>query len=304
MPKQESSSSVLQSLSSELAGVVERVGPSVVRVDDGSRLTATGILWSEDGLVVSTSHGVERDENLAVELADGSRHSASMVGRDPDTDIAVLRVQATGLPAAQPAPAEEVKVGHLVLALGRPGASGLQATIGIISARLDTERAGTLGYILHTDAVLYPGFSGGALVDVSGRLVGMTNLMYGRGNSVAIGVPVVRQVAEAILAHGGIPRGYLGVRTQLIALPEGLRQAQGLAQEHALLIVQVENGSPAEKGGLLLGDALVRINGNEIHDVDQLRRALRGVQAGQAVPIQVIRGGALQELSVPVGVAG
>jgi S1-C subfamily serine protease len=303
MRKQESPSSVLQSLSSELAGVVERVGPSVARVDDGSRLTATGVLWSDDGLVVTTSHGVERDENLAIELADGSRHAASVVGRDPDTDLAVLRVSATGLPAVQTAETEDVKVGHLVLALGRPGTSGLQATIGIISARLDTERAGTLGYILHTDAVLYPGFSGGALVDVSGRMVGLTNLMYGRGNSVAIGVPVVRQVAEALLAHGGIPRGYLGVRTQLVALPEGLRQGQNLTQAHALLIVQVETGSPAEKGGLLLGDILVRINGQDVPDVDQLRRLLRGVQAGQAVALQILRGGALQEISVPAGVA-
>jgi S1-C subfamily serine protease len=303
MPKQESPSSVLRSLSSELAGVVERVGPSVARVDDGSRLTATGLLWSEDGLVVTTSHGVERDDNLAIEMGDGSRHAASVVGRDPDTDLALLRVAATGLPAVQTAGTEDVKVGHLVLALGRPGTSGLQATIGIISARLDTERAGTLGYILHTDAVLYPGFSGGALVDVNGQMVGLTNLMYGRGNSVAIGVPVVRQVAEALLAHGGIPRGYLGIRTQLAPLPESLRKAQNLAQEHALLVVQVENGSPAEKGGLLLGDTLVRVNGEDIQDVDQLRRALRGVQPGQAIPLQILRGGAVQEVSVPAGAA-
>jgi S1-C subfamily serine protease len=151
--------------------------------------------------------------------------------------------------------------------------------------------------------VLYPGFSGGALVDVSGRVVGLTNLMFGRGNSVAIGVPVVRQVAEALLAHGGMPRAYLGVRTQLVALPEALRKASNLTQEHALLVVQVESGSPAETGGLLLGDTLVRISGAEVQDVDQLRRQLRGVQPGQAVALQILRGGALQELSVPAGAA-
>src|SRR5207245_19933 len=128
-----------------------------------------------------------------------------------------------------------------------------------------------------TDAVLYPGFSGGALVDVSGRVVGLTNLMFGRGKSVAIGAPVVQQVAETLLAHGAIPRGYLGIRTQLVALPEGLRKKQKLSQEHALLVVQVENGSPAEQGGMMLGDTLLRLNGQEIQDVDQLRRHLRGL---------------------------
>src|SRR5437899_329649 len=119
----------LQSLSSELAGVVERAAPSVVRVDDGSRMTASGLIWSADGVILTTSHGVERDENLAIELGDGTRHAATLVGRDPDTDIAVLRVAATGLPAVERADAAEVKVGHWVLALARPGTWGLHATI-------------------------------------------------------------------------------------------------------------------------------------------------------------------------------
>src|SRR5207244_1741891 len=106
-------------------------------------------------------------------------------------DLAVLRAAASGLAAAPVAGPDEVKVGHLVMAIGRPGSAGLQATVGIISARLDTERNGQLGYILHTDAILYPGFSGGALVDTSSRVVGLTNLMYGRGHGVAIGGPVV-----------------------------------------------------------------------------------------------------------------
>jgi S1-C subfamily serine protease len=300
---QEGTTGVLASLSSELADVVERVSPSVVRVDDGSRLTATGIIWSADGLIATTSHGVDRDENLAVELGDGARQTAVLVGRDPDTDLALLRVQATGLPTVREAEPEAVKVGHLVLAVARPGTAGLQATIGIISARMDTERSGRLGYILHTDAVLYPGFSGGALVDTSGHVAGMTNLSFGRGKGVAVGTPVVRQVAEALLAHGTVPRGYLGIRTQLVALPEGLRKKRNLSQEHALLVVQVESGSPAEKGGLLLGDTLLSISGQPIQDVDQLRRHLRGLQPGQEMPLQILRGGAVRDLSIAVGTA-
>src|SRR5579871_7003815 len=182
---QETSAGLLRSLSSELASVVERVAPSVVRVDDGSRLTATGIIWSADGLVATTSHGVERDENLAVERADGTRLPATLVGRDPDTDLALLRVNASGLPAVQRAAPDDVKGGHLVLALARPGNAGLQATLGIISARQDSQNDGQDEYLLHTDALLYPGFSGGPLVDVSGQVVGLINLMFGRGKGIA-----------------------------------------------------------------------------------------------------------------------
>lgn len=294
---------VLAQLSAELAGVVEQVGSSVVRVDDGSRLTATGLIWSADGVIVTTSHGVEKDEGIQIELADGTRHSAALVGRDPDTDIAALRVAATGLASAALAEPEAVQVGHLALALGRPGHAGLQATIGIISARLDTERHGQLGYILHTDAILYPGFSGGALVNMGRQVIGLTNLMYGRGHGVAIGAPIVRQVTETLLAHGTVPRGYLGIRTQLVPLPEALRKKRNLTQEHALLIVQVESGSPAEKGGLMLGDTLLSLNGEAIQDVDQLRRHLRGLQAGQTVALQVLRGGTVRDLSVAAGAA-
>jgi S1-C subfamily serine protease len=280
-------------LSSELAGIVERVAPSIVRIEDGSRLTATGLIWSAEGVIVTTSHGVERDEDLAVERADGTVLPATLVGRDPDTDIAVLRVAATGLPAITPADANEVKVGQLALALGRPGRSGLQATIGIISARQESQTHGQPGYIVHTDALLYPGFSGGPLVDVSGRVVGMTDRMFGRGIGIALGTPIVEQVATALLKHGHIRRGYLGVRTQLVGLPENLRQALNLSQERGLLVVQVETGSPAEQAGLLLGDTLLRINDQPLQDVDALRSHL---QAGQTITIHILRGGEARDV--------
>jgi S1-C subfamily serine protease len=303
MAKQAGTPGLLVSLSSELAGVVERVAPSVVRVEDGSRLTATGIVWSADGLILSTSHGVERDEDLAIELGDGTRHAASLVGRDPDIDLAVLRVAASALPAIPRADPAEVKVGHLVLALGRPGTAGLQATIGIISARLETERGGQIGYILHTDAVLYPGFSGGPLVDTGGRAVGLNNLMFGRGKGVAIGTPVAAQVADALLAHGRVRRGYLGIRTQRVALPEALRQKLALPQERALLVLQVESGSPAEQSGLLLGDTLLGVNDATLQDADELRQLLRSLQPGQVVTVRIVRGGERLDLTVTLGAA-
>jgi S1-C subfamily serine protease len=301
---QETSPGVLASLSSELAGVVEAVGPSVVRIDDGSRLTATGIIWTTDGLIVTTSHGVERDESLVVERADGSRLPATLVGRDTDTDLAVLRVQASGLPAVQRAEAAEMRVGALALALGRPGASGLQATLGIISARVETERDQKVGFVLHTDAVLYPGFSGGALATMSGHVGGMTNLAFGRGKGVAVGTTIVEQVADALLAHGRIPRGYLGIRTQSVALPEALRAGLTTPQERALLIIQVDSGTPAEQGGLLLGDTVLRVNERPVPDGDELRRFLRSLPVGQTIALQILRGGELRDLTVTLGEGG
>ena len=298
---QENESGLLVNLSTALAGVVEQVGPSVVRVDDGSRLTASGVIWSEDGIIVTTSHGVESDENLVIELPDGTRHAATLTGRDPDTDLAVLRVNATGLPAIKQANSADVKVGNLVMALGRPGTLGLQATIGIISAKMDSQTQGQDEYILNTDAVLYPGFSGGPLVNVNGEVTGITNLMFGRGTGVALGVPIVSRVIDAIQKHGRVQRGYLGVSTQSVALPAGILKKLDLAQERGLLVVQVESGGPAEQGGVYLGDIIIGLDGQVVQDVDDLRSRLSSMYAGQTVALRLVRGGELQNVQVTLG---
>ena len=291
----------LAALSDQLANVVAQVAPSLVRVDDGSRLTATGVLWTTDGLVLTTSHGTERDEDLTVELADGTRHPASVVGRDEETDVALLRVQATGLPAVPQADPEGVQVGQLALALGRPGSSGLQATLGIVSARQEAQDGGRPEYVLHTDAVLYPGFSGGALVNVHGQMVGLLNLGFGRGMGVALGLPIVSHVADSLLAGGAVKRGYLGVSAQPVALPAALKTSLNVTQDHALLVVQVEPGRAADQAGLMLGDMILALGGKPLSDVDDLRQTLRGLSAGQALTLQIARGGAAQTLAVTLG---
>lgn len=291
------------SLSDTLADAVAKAALSVVRVDDGSRLTATGVIWqAENGVIVTTSHGVERDEEIAIETADGTRHAATLAGRDADTDLAVLRVEeAASLPTAieRAEGASEARVGQIALALGRPGEAGLQATLGVVSAKRETQTGGAPEFILQTDAALLPGFSGGPLIDARGRMLGLANRLYGRGGlGVALGTPLVARVTDALLAHGRVRRGYLGVRTQLVPLPDALRSALGVAQERALLVVQVESGSPAEQAGLFLGDILLTINGQSVQDVDQLRHHLR---AGEAVTLQIARGGSLTQLAATVG---
>ena len=292
---------VLQSLSAELAQLTAQAAPSVVRVEDGSRLTATGLIWSQDGLIVTTSHGVERDNDLTIELEDGSVHAVALVGRDNDSDIALLRVNATGLPAIRQADGSAAQVGSLTLALARPGRGGLQATLGILSARVESQNNGRAEYILHTDALLYPGFSGGALVGMDGGVVGMTNLMFGRGKGVALGLPIVANVVQSLLAHGNAPRGYLGVSTQQVTIPTMLQTVLNLAQQQALLIVQVEPDSGAERGGLFLGDTLLKLDGQPVADVDALRQHLRAARAGQTLDLQILRGGQLRDMQVTLG---
>ncbi len=289
----------LSAFSEDLANSVEAASSSVVRVDDGSHLTASGTIWSENGIIVTTSHGVERDEELTVVLPDGAAHSATLIGRDSDTDIAVLRIEgATGFAAIARAETESVRVGQIALALGRPGDLGLLATVGIISARRDSQTAGHEEYILSTDADLYPGVSGGALVNAHGAFVGLLNRMYGRGLGVALGTPLVARVVETLLAHGRIPRGYLGIRTQLVAVPAHLKASLDLSQVQGLLVVNVDAGSPAEQGGLLLGDTLLTIGGETVQDVGTLRRYLH---PGHPIPLQILRGGTLVKITPTVG---
>jgi len=294
----------LAALSAELADIIERAGRSVVRVDDGTRLTACGIVYNAEGVIVATSHGVERDEEVAVEAADGRRLEATVVGRDPDTDIAVLRVDAADLTPMGRADSESIRVGNLAVALGRPGRRGLEATLGLVSSRIDTETNGRPSFLLHTDADLFPGFSGGALIDLEGRALGMLNLVFGRGRGTAIGLPVVDASVEAILKHGSVRRGFLGVRTQVVALPDSLRSLPGADREQGLLVVGVESGSPADKAGVLLGDMLLTIGEQEVEDVDSLRAALRATPGGEQIGITVARGGSIQSLTVVLGSAG
>lgn len=289
----------LGAFSEDLANAVEAASASIVRVDDGSHLTASGIIWSGDGVIVTTSHGVERDEELTVQLADGTSHAATLIGRDGDTDIAVLRIEgAARLAAIDRAETAIVRVGQIALALARPGDMGLLATVGIVSSRRDSQTNGHDEYILSTDADLYPGASGGALVNTQGAFVGLLNRMYGRGLGVALGTPLVARVVDTLLAHGRIPRGYLGIRTQLVAIPAHLKVSLNIAPVQGLLVVNVDAGSPAEQGGLLLGDTLLTIGGETVQDVGTLRRYLH---AGQPVPIEILRGGTLVSLTPTVG---
>ena len=303
MSQSEGGKSVLVGLSNDLAGAVARAGQYVVRVNGRRRQAASGILWSQDGVVVTADHVLETDEGITVGLPDGKTVPAQLAGRDPGTDLAILRIQVSGMAAAELADPAGVKVGNLVLAVGRPGEGDPMASIGIISAITGpwrTWRGGMLEKLIQTDVTLYPGFSGGALVDANGRVAGLNTSLLARGISAALPVDTLRRVAQAILTQGRVKRGYLGVSTQAVAIPASL-QGLGLTQKSGLLVVSVEPGGPAENGGVMLGDLLVGLAGQQVEDTDELQALLGGDRVGQTTPVRVIRGGQVTDLSVTIG---
>jgi S1-C subfamily serine protease len=288
----------LQQLSDQLAAAVEKAGQATVTVDARGRLPATGVIWSADGEILTADHVVQRDENIEVTLADGSTHAATVAGRDPASDLALLRVQASGLAVAEFA--ENVRVGNLVLAVGRPG--DLQATLGSVVALGGPVRGRRRRFdaYIQTDVTMYPGFSGGPLVDAGGRVAGLNSSALARGASLAIPVGVLRTIASALRADGRVKRGFLGISTQPVALTDAL--AGSLGQATGLMIIGTEKGGPAERAGLMQGDVLVGLDGQTVADIEDLQSALGPEMVGARASAKVVRGGEVREVPVTVGV--
>ena len=289
-------SDILKTLSDAMAGAVETAGASVVRVAARRRMSATGIVWSADGVIITAHHVVESDDKIRVGLPNGEMVTATLVGRDPNTDIAVLRAETSGLTAPQWAEANEVKVGHLVLAVGRPEGD-LQATLGVVSALSHNEAENK--YFAQTDVVMYPGFSGGPLVNASGQVIGMNSSALMRGVSLTVQASTVRYVVESPVKHGRMRRGYLGVGIQPARLPAAA--AEALSQNTGALVVSVESGSPAEKSGIFLGDTIVSLGSHRVEDMEGLLTALGSTGIGSIVAVKIVRGGQVQDIPVTIG---
>ena len=284
-----------------LAAAVENAGGSTVTVDARKRYPASGIAYADD-LVLTADHVVTREENINIILPDGRSLPASIAGRDPGSDLAVLRLSEKALRAAKTS--DQVKVGQLVLALGRPNSDGVQASWGIvtsISGPTRTFRGGMLDKYIRTETTPYPGFSGGPLVNAEGEVLGLNTSGLTRGSSLTIPVSGAWRVAEALATHGSVKRGYLGVRTQPVDVSEAARQALKREQEHGLLVLWLEENGPAAKSGLLVGDILVAVSGQPVGDPDDLFSALNSETVGKAVAVEVLRGGRPETVSVTVG---
>jgi len=292
---------VLQQVSDALASTVAAVSPGIVRVEARRRLPASGLVWSRDGIIVTTHHVIEQDDNIRVGLHSGQTVAATLVGRDATTDIAVLRAASAELEPPAWAEAATLSVGHLVLALGRPG-QRVQATLGIIGALGESWRTpagGLMDRYVQTDITMYPGFSGGPLVRMNGQVLGLNTSALLRDRSLTIPLATLRRVTDMLLAHGRIRRGYLGMSTQPVGLPAAL--SERLGQETGLLLIAVEPDSPAEQGGLLLGDTLVALDGAPLRHADDLLAGLSTERIGTTVLVRLVRGGEIQERSLVIG---
>lgn len=293
---------VLGALSSQMADAVERAAAATVLVNGRQRQPASGIVYAADH-VLTADHVLEREEEIGVLTPDGRRLQAQFVGRDPATDLALLRV--ADLQVAPIAAAPDARVGQLVLAVGRPLADGPMASVGVVSALggpLRTSRGGMLERYIRTDATPYPGFSGGPLADAQGSALGVLTTGLASGVALAVPAALAWRIADTIAQHGTVKRGFLGISSQPVQLPEG--QRAGRPQETGLLVVRVEDDSPASRGGLLLGDIVVGLDGQVVTDTDELQSLLTGERVGRAVQAEVIRGGALQTLQVVIGQRG
>ncbi len=291
-------STVLPDFSEALADAVSAAANGLVRVEGRERLSATGIVWDAGGLIVTAHHVLERDENINVGFQDGETVAAELLGRDPATDLALLRTPKQGSSGPTWAEPESLRVGHMVLALGRPGAN-VRATLGIVSALGNawrTPAGGPVDRYLQTDTVMYPGFSGGPLVDARGRFVGLNSSALVHGVSITVPAPTLNRVVRDLQDHGSVRRAYLGVGAQPTRLPDAV--AKELGQETGLLLVSVEQGSAAEQGGLFLGDTLVSLGAAPVRHMDDLFNGLNGDRIGKPLDVRILRGGQLMELTV------
>jgi serine protease Do len=295
--------SILETISNEFAAAAEKAGSSVVAVHARRWMPTSGIEWKK-GVVVTVHHGVQRDEDIKVLLDGGRAVSAKLAGRDPSTDLAVLRVEEVTSGAPQLGDSTSLRLGHLVLALGRTRRGDLVASSGIIggiSGEWRNRRGGQLDQHIRLDLALYPGFSGGPLLNARGEVVGVNTRGLGHGRAVTVPVATVNRVVEELLEKGRIARPYLGIAMQPVEVPENMRAKLPAETRVGLLVMHIENGGPAEKAGVLLGDVLFEVGGKTVGHLDAIQDSLATAKIGDVLEIRLIRAGEIKAVSVALG---
>ena len=290
---------LLQSFSNAVTELADAVSSSVVSVNTGRR-SGTGIVWSNDGLVVTASHVVGHSTLPTVTLGDGKELEAKILGRDPYTDVALLKVDASGLTPASLGTAGSVKVGQFVLALANAFGRKASATSGIITSYRRSMRGFwgvTIEDAVVSDAKLNPGYSGGPLVDASGKVLGM-NVAYFAGRGVAVSVDALKDTVAKISKDGRVKKGFLGVVVEPIELPQELANSSEVGQDEGLLVRSVETESPAKAAGVAIGDIILRLGDAKATDEYELHKALSGEVIGKSVGLRVLRAEKVAELKI------
>jgi len=289
----------LQSFSNAVTELAENVSPSVVNVNAGRR-GGTGMVWSSDGLIATASHVVGHSAAPTVGLSDGRELEAKVVGRDPYSDIALLKIDASGLAPVKVGSADGLKVGQFVLALANAAGRKTSATSGIITGHRRSVR-GFWGVLIEdavvSDAKLNPGYSGGPLVDASGTLLGM-NVAYFAGRGVAVSANSLKETIEKISRDGRVKKGFLGIVVEPVELPHEIAESAEVGQDEGLLVRSVDAGSPAKAAGVALGDVVLRLGDARVTDEYALHRALSGEVVGKTVGLRILRAERVADLKV------
>jgi S1-C subfamily serine protease len=289
----------LRSLSNDIAAAVKGVSSAVVAVHARPRLPSTGIVL-RPGLVVTAEHTVRVDEEIRVAWADGGTSPATLVARDPGTDLAVLRIAEGARPAADLSDGPELAVGQLVLAVGY----GPRASLGIVSAAggvWRTPRGGEVDRFVRLDLVLYPGFSGGPLVDASGKITGIVTSGLARGLELALPPSTVGRVVDELVSGGRVRRAYLGVGLQQVTIPDAVARLVPEAGGRGLIVVRLEPDGPAMQAGLMLGDVLIRVGETALRDPEDVQAAVAARPVGTVVRVALLRAGAPLQIDVTLG---
>jgi S1-C subfamily serine protease len=297
-------SSQLIELSNALASATEQAAATVVAVHSEPRGSASGVVW-RPGIIVTSEHALRRDEEIRVTLPNGSVAPATLVGRDPSTDLAVLKCTEASNAIANATTGDPftLKPGSLILAVGRTRVSGPVAAFGAVSLVAPERKTWTgvsLSPYVRLDVSIQPTAVGGAVVDAAGKIFGIITPRFGRFGSTLTPAATVHSVVEILLEKGRIPRGYLGVGLQPVRLPEALRQTLKREERTAAIVLEIEPDSPANKAGLMIGDIIVSLGGEKVARLEDIHSKLHGSAIGRPFAIGYVRGGALQNAEITV----
>jgi S1-C subfamily serine protease len=286
--------STLSALSNDIAATVERASSAVVAVHGRPHMPSSGVLW-QPNVVVTAEHTLKQDEEITVTLPDGRTVDASLAGRDSGTDLAVLKLSAGYTGAAVLGDVTNLKVGHMVVALGRSRERGVTASLGVIggmSGIWRTWRSGHVDQLVRLDVAIYPGFSGGPLVDVEGRVLGINTSGLSRVMPVAIPVSTVNRVVQDLLEKGHVAHGYLGLGMHPVRLPDG---------RGGVIVIDVQPDGPAGQAGVLIGDILLALDGKPVADTDDVHEHLGPASIGQRLKAAIVRGGENTAIEITIG---
>ncbi|HEY2382191.1 MAG TPA: S1C family serine protease [Terriglobia bacterium] len=292
-----------QQFSNELSEIITSAGKSIVAVDARSGHTSSGIVWRRDA-ILTAAHAVRHENNIGIIFGPGQSAVARLAGRDRGTDIALLKLdQEIDMQPAACGSTESLAVGALGVAIGRTRRGNIVASSGIISGLMGEWRArGTqIDQFIRPDLNLYPGFSGGALLDPAGAILGLNTSGLLRGRPITIPSSTLLRIAEELAASGHVAKPYVGLVMQPVQIPESLQKKAGVDNQTGLLVMHVEPAGPADQAGVLLGDLLVAMDGHGFSELSDLSESLSGKAAGQEVQVSLIRGGQPLQLSIRIG---